>query len=855
MAKQYLDKSGLQYFWEKIKSYIDKKHLLESKTYTGVLGTANTWAGATFFFGSIKPDNFYVPWKIKYKIRTYIPGKDLYDMTAEVMLSGDQDRILSYSSMNTVSTYYPAYYHEVYRMKKAGFDAGYGHALGVRFYSAYSPITAGYERTIIVDILEVENCDFSFFDTCLPYANIPGTGSTNYNAYTEINYVTNGLQETGDANDVNYQNREYYTSRKTTAALYRYQFCFTKPNGNLVPANTVNNSVATNKTLTTDTFDPFGELFWYGSTTTAAADGNVPNGNLYRQYLCDLRYSFNCGGYDTTATLTARLPLYLVCVPQDDGLAKLHSAPLSQTLPSTDNGLIYIYLGRVYEDSQPYRVVLSLLHPIYWYKNGRVQQYVPDSATVNGHTVQSNVPANAVFTDTTYESKPAASGGTSLSLVTTGDKYRWDTAAAGGGDINVIETIKVNGTALIPDGNKAVDVILPSNLLNGSAAGSLRSVGSKAEDSNYTIGTNSLALGVGTLAASQTQIALGKYNISDPDDTYAVIIGNGTADNARSNALTVSWDGSTCIDGTLDVQLGITSASSVYLQDDVYVGSNKYIWNEETGCFIGGDGSIVLQAVTSNSNAYDSANPHITFLDGSGDQGIQLIFTDYDSVQSPASLTLAGNQGGECFIAPNIKVTHTHLAIDTGLTKGTIPSSACNKYIKFLESGNGIAEANTIGRLLNNVDTSGNVTTSMYAYKYTAGSTTGAAACIVYPYSSNPYFRLNLNGTLYFSYADGTLSVNSSYVSAGNIYVKRRGNMVVLQLSGVTTKASAANSVNLLSAVLASNYRPLTEVYFQSSTGSLFLKVTTSGAVSFVATTAAQSSGFYASVTYIAAGA
>lgn len=35
------------------------------------------------------------------------------------------------------------------------------------------------------------------------------------------------------------------------------------------------------------------------------------------------------------------------------------------------------------------------------------------------------------FTDTTYESKSAASGGTAVSLVTTGEKYTWNNKAAG----------------------------------------------------------------------------------------------------------------------------------------------------------------------------------------------------------------------------------------------------------------------------------------------------------------------------------------------------------------------------------------------------------------------------------------
>ena len=47
----------------------------------------------------------------------------------------------------------------------------------------------------------------------------------------------------------------------------------------------------------------------------------------------------------------------------------------------------------------------------------------------------------------------------------------------------------------------------------------------------------------GTLASSDNQTALGKYNVSDANNTYAVIVGNGTADNARSNAFAVTWDG------------------------------------------------------------------------------------------------------------------------------------------------------------------------------------------------------------------------------------------------------------------------------------------------------------------------
>ena len=57
-------------------------------------------------------------------------------------------------------------------------------------------------------------------------------------------------------------------------------------------------------------------------------------------------------------------------------------------------------------------------------------------------------------------------------------------------------------------------------------------------------GSGSHAQNDGTVAWSDYQTTLGRYNVIDYSDTYAVIIGNGTDDNDRSNALAVGWDGS-----------------------------------------------------------------------------------------------------------------------------------------------------------------------------------------------------------------------------------------------------------------------------------------------------------------------
>lgn len=67
-----------------------------------------------------------------------------------------------------------------------------------------------------------------------------------------------------------------------------------------------------------------------------------------------------------------------------------------------------------------------------------------NASTVNGHTVESDVPANAKFTDTTYSSKAATSGGTDVSLVTTGEKAIWNAKTSNAGTIT---GIKMNGAS------------------------------------------------------------------------------------------------------------------------------------------------------------------------------------------------------------------------------------------------------------------------------------------------------------------------------------------------------------------------------------------------------------------------
>lgn len=64
---------------------------------------------------------------------------------------------------------------------------------------------------------------------------------------------------------------------------------------------------------------------------------------------------------------------------------------------------------------------------------------------------------------------------------------------------------------------------------------------SHAEGGSFAYGKYSHAQN-NTWAYGDNQTTLGKYNINDTNNTYAVIVGNGSGSN-RSNALTVDWEG------------------------------------------------------------------------------------------------------------------------------------------------------------------------------------------------------------------------------------------------------------------------------------------------------------------------
>ena len=182
-------------------------------------------------------------------------------------------------------------------------------------------------------------------------------------------------------------------------------------------------------------------------------------------------------------------------------------------------------------------------------------------------------------TDTTYESKTAASGGTDLSLCTTGEKYIWNNKMdkanptgtgyfslnrAYGSTVGTNSFAEGDNTTASGDSSHSEGYYTTADGDSSHAEGSNTNANG---DSSHTEGYGTTASGdcshaegYGTTANHAAQHVFGEYNIADPSSAtssqrgnYVEIVGNGTSTSARSNARTLDWDGNETLAGKLSL--------------------------------------------------------------------------------------------------------------------------------------------------------------------------------------------------------------------------------------------------------------------------------------------------------------
>ncbi len=342
---------------------------LASKTYTGIYATANDFASGTFYFASVRPTSFTIPYHVKYRVHSSVPSYADYSGYFDVDFWGCQSARLTYACFNNHYnySYRSLYYHTWYTLTSTGYTNGYGHALGIGLRNSVNPTSATYARTFIVEILEAQNCSATMYDTMKLYSALDGTGATNFSGYSELNGSNNGLRESGDDN--NYERLMLVNDRYLagTNGIYGQQLVMQKADGTW-ESLTSTYSTGTTKTKNASGFLP-NKIVFYTSGTTVTSGNNIATFTVYSNISnYEFRYSSNCG-----TTLTPYRSVYLKG-SISNGLFYLADVWYSQTLSTSDDGYVYIYLGESYTTS---RINLDTEHPMYAFKGGTIQTITP----------------------------------------------------------------------------------------------------------------------------------------------------------------------------------------------------------------------------------------------------------------------------------------------------------------------------------------------------------------------------------------------------------------------------------------------------------------------------------------------
>lgn len=142
-----------------------------------------------------------------------------------------------------------------------------------------------------------------------------------------------------------------------------------------------------------------------------------------------------------------------------------------------------------------------------------------------------------------------------------------------------------------------------------------------------TSGTDAIAIGSGVLANGAKQMALGCYNIADTSSTYCLIVGNGTADDARSNAMTVDYNGNLDVTGNIKAN-NITNDTISASSTSATIPTSDAVWAAISGASgygkVGTVTSVQVQATSpivssSSASSSTSLSTTISLADNYGD--------------------------------------------------------------------------------------------------------------------------------------------------------------------------------------------------------------------------------------------
>jgi hypothetical protein len=259
-----------------------------------------------------------------------------------------------------------------------------------------------------------------------------------------------------DSNDTTTLHSYYSRPTVDTNGIKQYSL-FAYTSSLKVSSFTTNNGTGTKTFNTTNYFD-IRKIFYYNGSGNVAAGAKLGNNTMsLNENLVDMRYTFN--GVTTsasTSSLVAEKPVF-ICFDLSDMissnfantscLAKLKSPYITQEM--NDMSTLYVLVGYMHDS---YRCSLIMDNLTYAYGPAGFNCFTTSDASnmavsaiysskVNGHTVEKDVPSDAVFTDTKVTSStnhytPATASGQDKTASASGATAAWS--------IDVVKGVTLN---------------------------------------------------------------------------------------------------------------------------------------------------------------------------------------------------------------------------------------------------------------------------------------------------------------------------------------------------------------------------------------------------------------------------
>lgn len=269
-----------------------------------------------------------------------------------------------------------------------------------------------------------------------------------------------------NTNTIGYQLRTNSTTLTASDKGYRYRLWFTSADGTKrVPANisTATDST-TARTLNTRPINPFGSIIYYSTNGTTNAGAKLSATTQWEQYTLTI-------GYTYVITLADNKPVYVQCTPQSDGSAVMNT--ITQTLPSTEDGKIYIFLGFAYTTTS---IELRPNHPIYYYKDGAIRLWtntaVPEVVDTYSSTGTDAISGKGVAEALgTLDSSISATTGQAISAITITDGKITNSSKVSVGDANqnAFSNIKIGSSTITADTTTDTVELVASGLVSLTA--------------------------------------------------------------------------------------------------------------------------------------------------------------------------------------------------------------------------------------------------------------------------------------------------------------------------------------------------------------------------------------------------